>query len=128
MVYHFGHDCDLPSITRCTFVIDPRTVRILEPYAWPKIKIENKKIICHEKHRITYMRKMLYIENQYILLYFYVTFSECPYENKHVYISCAASHFFCLFVKMFFFLPLWLIVMHILCFSLYMYYYERLYI
>lgn len=51
--YHFGHDCDLPSITCCTFVINPRTVRILEPYAWPKIKIENKNYLsCEALHHI----------------------------------------------------------------------------
>lgn len=115
--YHFGHDCDLPSITCCTFVINPRTVRILEPYAWPKIKIENKNYLsCEALH---------HIEKLVHFALFYVTFSESQNENKHIYILCVVPFLLSLCIRCGFFLP-WLIVMHILCFSLY--YCERLYI
>lgn len=76
--YHFGHDCDLPSITCCTFVINPRAVGILEPYAWPKIKIENKNLFVVWSSALNYIEKPVHFAR------FYEPFSESPNENKHV--------------------------------------------
>lgn len=89
MVYHFGHDCDLPSITRCTFVIDPRTVRILEPYAWPKIKIENKKnyLSCEAPHHI-HAQNALHWKPVHFALLLCDIFWMPIWEQTCIYILC----------------------------------------